>query len=48
MVLTQISFVISTFTFSMVLMEWGGAAGLPAVVYAPSLSILSALLTKSF
>lgn len=28
-----LGFVISTFTFSMVLMGWGGASGLPAVVY---------------
>jgi hypothetical protein len=28
-------FVISTFTFSMVLMGWGGASGLPAVVFVP-------------
>jgi hypothetical protein len=27
-----VGFVISTFTFSMILMGWGGASGLPAVV----------------
>jgi len=31
--LTKPSFVISTMTFSMVLMGWGGASGLYGVVY---------------